>query len=59
MYKIFFSIGHILESTFTILEAMGWLPVILISIVLAVGLLYWLMLQDRYNKEARRKGSLA
>ena len=59
MYKIFFAIGHFLETTFSILVAMGWLPVILISIILAVGLVYWLVLQDRYNKEARRRGTIA
>ncbi len=59
MYQIFFSIGRFLESTFTILAALGWVPVILISVILAFGLVYWLMMQDRYNKEARRKGTLA
>jgi CHASE2 domain-containing sensor protein len=58
MYKIFFSIGHLLEATFTILEAMGWLPVIGISLILAFGLVYWLMLQRRYSAEAKRRGSL-
>jgi CHASE2 domain-containing sensor protein len=58
MYQIFFSIGHFLEATFQILVVLGWFPVIGISLILAFGLVYWLMLQRRYSEEARRRGTL-
>jgi CHASE2 domain-containing sensor protein len=59
MYKIFFAIGHLLEATFQILVVLGWVPVILTSLTLAFGFIYWLMTQRRYNERARRSGTLA
>ena len=58
MNNIFFAIGHFLEATFTFIVALGWLPVIGISLILAFGMLYWLMLQRRYSEEARRRGTM-
>ncbi len=58
MNQIFFSIGHLLEASLKILVAMGWLPVIGISLILAFGLFYWLVTQHRYTKEARRRGTM-
>ncbi|MDQ3100924.1 MAG: hypothetical protein M3R08_06030 [Bacteroidota bacterium] len=58
MSQIFFSIGHFLEASFLILVAMGWLPVIGISLILAFGLVYWLLTQRRYSQEARRRGTM-
>ncbi|MBL0129512.1 MAG: hypothetical protein IPP83_19140 [Flavobacteriales bacterium] len=59
MQHIFFAIGHFFEWAFTFLSSMGWLPVILIAGILAVGFLYWMMLQARYNAKAREDGTIA
>ncbi len=59
MQKIFFSIGDLLENTFQILVALGWLPVIGFSAIMFLGFLYWLRLQGRYNRQARQNGTLA
>lgn len=58
MQKIAFAIGHFLESTFKILSWMGWGPVTVISLLMAFGLVYWLMLQGRYNRKAAKEGTL-
>lgn len=59
MQDIVFAIGKFLEATLSILPAMGWGPVVLFTLVGFFGLLYWLMLQARYNREAREKNTLA
>ncbi|MBK9176374.1 MAG: hypothetical protein IPM46_08540 [Flavobacteriales bacterium] len=59
MQKIAFAIGHLLEWTFTGLAALGWLPVILTTIVLFFGLIYWLALQGKYNRRAKAENTLA
>lgn len=59
MQKIVFAIGHFLEATLSVLSWMGWLPVTLISLLLGFGLVYWLVLQGRYNRKAKQEGSLA
>lgn len=59
MQQTFFAIGQFLEATFTIITAMGWLPVTLITILMFVGLFYWLALQARYNSKARANNTLA
>jgi len=59
MQQISFAIGHFLESTFQILSALGWLPSIGISVLLFVGMLYWLNLQGRYNRKAKQDGTIA
>jgi len=59
MQQTFFAIGHFLEATFTLITAMGWLPVTMISIVMFVGLFYWLSLQARYDRKARANNTMA
>ncbi|MBP6312525.1 MAG: hypothetical protein WAR83_15750 [Flavobacteriales bacterium] len=59
MQKIFFAIGHFIETCLSLLVGMGWLPNILISITLFIGLIYWLNLQGKYNKKAQKDSTLA
>jgi hypothetical protein len=59
MHKIVFALGHFLESALSVLAWMGWVPVTLISLLLGFGLVYWLMLQGRYNRKAKQDGTLA
>ncbi|MBK6829345.1 MAG: hypothetical protein IPG92_00740 [Flavobacteriales bacterium] len=59
MQQISFAIGHFLEWTFKILTGMGWLPVILVTVIMFVGLFYWLNLQGRYNRKAKANNTLA
>jgi hypothetical protein len=59
MQQTFFSIGHLLEDTFTILVAMGWLPVIGITAIMSIGFLFWMNLQGKYNRKAKQDNSLA
>jgi hypothetical protein len=59
MQDFAFALGHFLEWTFKILTTLGWLPVTAFTLIMAGGFFYWLMLQGRYNREAREKGSLA
>jgi hypothetical protein len=57
MTQVWFSIGHFFQWTFNkLLVPMGWLPVILIAIVMTIGTIYWLRLQGKYNRKAREKG---
>jgi hypothetical protein len=59
MQQISFAIGHFLEWTFTILSALGWVPVIGISFLLFFAIVYWLRLQGVYNRRAKRDGTIA
>lgn len=59
MQQIAFAIGHFLEWTFTLIAALGWLPVTLTTIVMFVGLIYWLALQGKYNRRAKAENTLA
>ncbi len=59
MQQIAFSIGQLLEATFTFLPALGWLPVIGICIVIFLGLVYWMVLQARYDRRAKANNTLA
>lgn len=59
MQQISFSIAQLLEATFTILPALGWLPPVAFSLVIFLGLVYWMMLQARYDRKAKRDGTLA
>ncbi len=59
MQDIVFATGKFLEATLSILPAMGWLPVTIFTLVGFFGLFYWLMLQARYNREAKEKNTLA
>lgn len=58
MQQISFAIGHFLESSFKFLAAMGWGPVTAISVLMGIGLIYWLGLQGKYNKKAQQDGTL-
>lgn len=58
MQNIVFALGHFLESALSILSWMGWVPVTLISLLLGFGLVYWLVLQGRYNRKATKEGTL-
>ncbi|MDX9750086.1 MAG: hypothetical protein RBT71_03290 [Flavobacteriales bacterium] len=59
MQDIVFAIGKFLEATLSILPAMGWLPAVVFTGVGFFGLVYWLVLQARYDREAREKNTLA
>ena len=57
MTNIWFGIGHFIQSTFNwFLTPFGWMPVTVFVITLAIGALYWLMLQGRYNRRAKERG---
>jgi hypothetical protein len=59
MQQISFTIAHLLEATFQILVVLGWFPVIIFSVILFFGMIYWLNLQGRYNRKARQQGTIA
>ncbi len=59
MQQIAFSIGQLLEATFTFLPALGWLPVIGFSVVIFLGLVYWMVMQARYDRKAKANNTLA
>jgi hypothetical protein len=59
MQQISFTIAQLLEATFTILPALGWLPPVLFTVVIFLGLVYWMMLQARYDRKAKQNGTLA
>lgn len=59
MQQFAFAIGHLLEATFTILPALGWLPPLAFSALIFLGLVYWLNLQGKYNRKAKQDGTLA
>ncbi len=59
MQQIAFSIGQLLEATFTFLPMLGWLPVIGFSFVIFFGLVYWMVLQSRYDRKAKQNNTLA
>jgi hypothetical protein len=59
MQQIFFSIAQLLEATFTVLPALGWLPPLAFSAIIFLGLLYWLSLQRNYDRKAKKEGTLA
>lgn len=59
MQQIAFTIGHLLESTFTVLPVLGWLPPIVFSVVIFIGLVVWMSLQARYDRRAKANNTLA
>ncbi len=59
MQQISFTIAQLLEATFTILPALGWLPPVAFTVVIFLGLVYWMMLQARYDRKAKQNGTLA
>ncbi len=58
MQQISFAIGHFLENSFKLLAAMGWGPVTAISVLMGLGLIYWLNLQGKYSRKAQQDGTL-
>ena len=59
MKDLWFGIGHFIQGTFDwFLTPFGWLPVTIFVIVMALGALYWLMLQGRYNRRAKENNEL-
>ncbi len=57
MTKFWYGIGHFFQKVFDwVLTPFGWAPVVIFSLVLAFGAIYWLRLQGRYNRTAREKG---
>jgi hypothetical protein len=57
MTQVWFAIGQFFQAAFDVtLVPLGWSIPILITIVMAIGTIYWLWLQGRYNKKAREKG---
>lgn len=59
MQQISFAIGHLLEASLSILPVLGWLPPVAITITLGLVLVFWMTLQAKYDKEAKRNGTLA
>jgi hypothetical protein len=59
MQQISFTIAHLLEATFTILPALGWLPPLVFSATIFLGLIYWMSLQAKYDRKAKQNGTLA
>lgn len=57
MTHVWYGIGHFLQKTFDwIIVPLGFGPSIMICIVMALGTIYWLRLQGKYNRQAREKG---
>jgi hypothetical protein len=57
MTKLWYGIGHSLQTLMDwVLTPFGWAPVVIFSLVLAFGAIYWLMLQGRYSRAAKEKG---
>jgi len=59
MQQISFTIAHLLEATFTILPVLGWLPPLAFAATIFLGLIYWLSLQAKYDRKAKKDGTLA
>lgn len=59
MQDIVFAIAKFFETLLSILPVLGWAPVVICTLLGFFGLFYWLMLQARYNREAREKNTLA
>jgi hypothetical protein len=58
MNAVFYGIGQFIEATFEwLLVPFNWLPVTGISLLMFFGMLYWLNLQGKYNRKARRDGT--
>jgi hypothetical protein len=57
MTKFWFGIGHSIQTLLDwVLTPFGWAPVVLFSLVLAFGFVYWLVLQSRFTRAAKQKG---
>ncbi|MFZ1688824.1 MAG: hypothetical protein WAU70_15455 [Flavobacteriales bacterium] len=56
MRDFWFGFGHVMQWLLSFLVKLDWLPVIVFTIVMAIGAIYWLMLQNRFNQRAKEKG---
>lgn len=57
MTDFWFGFGHIAQKLLGwFITPWGWGPVTIFTIVMALGSIYWLMLQSRYNRRAKEKG---
>lgn len=57
MTHFWYAIARFLQKTFDLLLVpFGWLPVTIISIILGIGLVYWLSVQAKYSRRAKEKG---
>jgi hypothetical protein len=57
MTKIWYGIGHFMQTLFNwVLTPFGWTPVVIFSLVLGFGAIYWLVLQARFTRSAKEKG---
>ncbi|QQR88290.1 MAG: hypothetical protein IPJ76_08795 [Flavobacteriales bacterium] len=56
MTQFWHSLGHGIQWLLEGLVVMGWGPVVLFSIIMAIGAIYWMMLQGRYNRKAKETG---
>lgn len=56
MNHVWYGIGHFLQKTFNwLLVSFGWAPVVVFSVLLFIGVLYWLNLQAKYNRRAKER----
>lgn len=58
MDEIVFALQDLFEWTFQILPALRNAPNIIAFILIGIGILYWLKLQQSYNKKAEEEGTL-
>jgi hypothetical protein len=57
MTKFWFGIGHSIQALLDlVLTPFGWAPVVIFSLVLTFGGVYWLVLQSRFTRMAKEKG---
>jgi hypothetical protein len=57
MTDFWFGFGHVMQWLLSALVKLDWLPVTFFTIVMAIGAIYWMMLQGRYNRQAREKNT--
>jgi len=53
-----YGLGDLLEASLSILPTLGNIPNILFSLVIFVGLVYWIFELGKYKKEAHRNGTI-
>ncbi len=56
--EIVYELGDLIEATFTILPTLGNIPNILFSLVIFLGLAYWIGQLKNYKAEAKRNGTI-
>jgi hypothetical protein len=59
MNTLWYGIGRFLQETFDVLlVTFGWTPVVIFSVAIGVGLVYWMYCQVKYTERAKGKGDL-